>query len=163
MKLTATQVQDNSGNPILLTSGSCVGTYVMSRDTEQALSSSSNGVHWTTSFTKKYGAVTKLVVMAKLAMAQCYNGNCGHYIEVGGTRNYSFNYDYDSWCNSDNAVYGTSQYTGLNAGTVTITIGWVPNDGSSNLPSYYENPSGGRADSRRRPNGSRIVVWEIVA
>ena len=163
MILTNTTVTDNSGNTIVRTSGTVVNVGYFARDTEQSLSSSTNGTHWSVSYTKLYGSYTKLVVMAKLAMAQCYNGNCGHYIEVGGVRNNSFNYDYDSWCNSDNAVHGTSEYTGLTAGGTTIKIGWQPNDGSSNLPSYWENPSGGRTDSRRRPNGSRIVVWEIVA
>jgi hypothetical protein len=162
MRMTGTELQTTSGNAVLLTSGSCVNIGYFSNNTEVALSSSSNGTHWTVTYNKQYGTQTKLIVHLKLAMSNCYNGNCGHYIEVGGTRNYSFNYDYDSWCQSDNPVTGTGEWTGLAAGNTTIKVGWAPNDGSSNLPSYYENPSGGRGDSRRRANGSRIVIWEIV-
>jgi hypothetical protein len=163
MILTGTTVTDNSGKIILRESGSVVNATVLSRDTEVSLSSSSNGVHWTTSYTKLYGSATNLIVLPKISMANCYNGNCGHYISVGGVVKYGFDYVYDSWCQSDNRVHFTATWTGLSAGANTIIMGWQPADGGSNLPSYYENPVQGRTDGRRRANGSRVAIWEVVA
>lgn len=163
MILSGTTVTDNSGKIVVRESGSVLNIAMLTNDTEASLSSSSNGVHWTTTYTKLYGTYTKLVIQSKLSMCQCYNGNCGHYISVGGVTKYAFDYEYDSWCNSDNKVHGSAEWTGLPAGSTTITIGWSPADGGSNLPSYYQNPVGGRVDGRRRPNGSRILIWEVVA
>ena len=168
MILTQSTVTDNSGNVVLRTTGSVVACTTLTNTTEVALSTSTNGTHWSTSVTKQYGAYTKLIVELRLAMAQCYNGNCGHWISVDGTRHYDnakgyFDYRYDVWQNSDNHVHGIGEWTGLAAGTKAIVVGWTPADGSSNLPSYYENPGNGRTDSRRRAQQTKIVVWEVVA
>lgn len=49
--------------------------------------------------------------------------------------------------------------SGISAGTVTIGLGWQPNDGGANRPFYYINPDSS-VDSRNI-SGTVITVWEV--
>jgi hypothetical protein len=164
MILSGTSVQDNTGKNLLRTSGSILNYEMFFRNNEISLSSSSNGTHWTVTYNKLYGSsVSYLIVKTKLAMTDRYNGNCGHGISWNGNfdTNQCLDYRFDNWNPTNNHVFGLATNTSLGSGNVSIAIRWVPNDGGSNLPSYWENPGNGRADSRRRANGSVIHVWEV--
>lgn len=164
MILGATTVTDNSGKTVLTTSGSILKYEEFYRNGEIALSTSNNGTHWTVTFNKLYNSSTSyLIVKVKLAMAMRYNGNSGHGIAWNGSfdSNQNIDYRFDNLDYSDNPVFGIAENKSLGAGNQSIAIKWIPADGSSNLPSYYENPGNGRGDSRRRANGSVIQVWEV--
>lgn len=168
MILTATTLTDNSGNVVLRTTGSVVACTTLTNTTEIGLGVETSGVHWTTAVTKLYGSYTKLIVEVRLAMCQNYNGNSGNYVSVDGTRHYDnakgwFDYRFSVWENGDNHVHGIAEWTGLSAGSKTIVVGWQAADGGGNRPSYFQNPSTGRQDSRRPAQHSKIVVWEVVA
>lgn len=164
MILSGTSVTDNSGKQILTTSGSILNYQEFYRNNEIALSSSSNGTHWSVTYNKLYSSsVSYLIVKVKLSMTVRYNGNCGHGISWNGSfdTNQCIDYRFDNWDPTDNCVFGIASNTSLGAGNQSIEIRWIPADGGSNLPSYYENPSGGRNDGRRRAHGSVIHVWEV--
>lgn len=164
MILSGTSLTDNAGKQLLGTSGSILNYEEFYRNNEISLSASSNGTHWTVTYTKLYGAsVSYLIVKTKIAMTARYNGNCGHGISWNGSFDSTqfIDYRFDNWDPTNNSVFGISQNKTLAAGNISIAIRWIPSDGGSNLPSYYENPSGGRSDSRRRAWGSTLHVWEV--
>jgi hypothetical protein len=164
MILTSTGITDNSGNVLVRDSGSVVNVTRLNYPAgDVGLSETSSGTMWTTSVTKIGGTETNLLVMARLTGHGPSSGVCGTYLQIGSVRSYQFTYIYDSWGQADYSFRGVDTFTGLAAGSQTVTVGWAPLDGTAQRPFIYFNASGGSGDGRRRAQGSNIVIFEIRA
>jgi len=163
MILTASGITDNSGNPILNTSGAVVNTSYLNPTGEISVSTGANVTYWSGSFTKLYSSsVTDLYVYAMVAGTGRYSGVCGEYVNVGGTNYYDFTYSFDNWSTADYRFWGQRKITGVNAGSISISVGHSTANGSSGDRTFdYFNCAGGRNDGRRRPHNTYIYVYEV--
>ena len=160
--LTTTQLLNASSQPLVRTSGSLVKHTSLHYDTRVGLSGSADATLFSVSYTKEY-SYTNLIVRAQIWGAYGSAGVCGTYIAVAGTRNYDYSYHYDTASETID-IHGIALWTGVAAGSVTITAGWATNDGTGgNQPMNVLNQNQGDQDPRFWKHGSTITVWEITA
>jgi hypothetical protein len=160
--LTSTQLVNASSQPLIRTSGSLVKHTSLFYDTRVGVSGSADATLFSVSYTKEY-SYTNLIVRAQIWGHGPSAGVCGTYIAVAGTRNYDYSYHYDTGGQTVD-IHGISLWTGISAGSVTITAGWATNDGQGgNQPFNILNQNQGDGDSRYWKHGSTITVWEITA
>lgn len=162
MKLTASGIENNSGNIVLRSSGSIINVTTLNWSSEVSLSGGASGVQLTSSFTKIGGTESNIIVIAQINGSNRSAGVCGTYISIAGTPKYTFTYMYDNWSNGEQKMEGWDIWTGLTAGSKTVEVGWSTNNGEAgNKPWDYVNPSAGRGDSRKRAQGSNVIIFEV--
>lgn len=165
--LRTNRVENGNGAPLITSEGRhCVKFTRFQSASESSLSDAANAVYWNAgNVVKEYGSSTStLFVKAVINGCDSYSGNCGTYLEIGGVRNYDFNYQYNNWSDSGTVtIEAVGEWTTLGAGSHAITAGWSTNDGSTgNRPFVYFNGGNGRADSRRNQQESVIHIWEVL-
>ena len=160
--LTSTQLLNASSQPLVRTSGSLVKHTSLYYDTSVGVSNSAAATLFSVSYTKEY-SYTNLIVRAQIWGHGGNSGVCGTYLEIGGTRNYDYSYHYDSATETID-IHGIALWSGVAAGSITITSGWATNDGTAtDRPFNILNQNQGQGDARYWKHGSIITVWEISA
>jgi hypothetical protein len=119
------------------------------------------------------GTFTKLrsdtiIIATATIFGDGYNsGNCGVCLKIdGGTPNYGLQYQYDgSWSSTAQTtiISGQCQFTGIAAGTRTISAGWHTFNGSANdRPFNNLNPNSSTgSEPRNQQMVSSIIVYEV--
>jgi hypothetical protein len=161
--LGASQILTNSSVPLLNTTGGIIKMEVLENSGRVGVSNSSDGVLFSVTYTKLLGASeSNLIVESYIWSHGDNSGVCGPYIAVAGSRNYNHTYTY-SGSGETNPIFGMSWWTSVAAGSVTITAGWSPNNGSSGeAPFTILNQNAGDGDARYRKHVSRLLVMEVI-
>jgi hypothetical protein len=150
----------NSGMPLAIN--------VISSATRTAVGTSNRTTIITGTFTK-LRADTVIRATSTVFGCQYFSGNCGVGLVLDfGTANerwdYGMAYQYDgAWSSTQQTtmVFGQAQWTGVAAGSHTMSFGWNTADGgTNNRPFSILNPNSSD-DPRNNQMVSRIVVYEV--
>jgi hypothetical protein len=162
-KLTATELQNNSGNTLVRTVGSLVKVQTLVHAPRSSVSDSSDGVLFTVTYNKLYDSSrSNLIIKLDCRGTSPYSGVCGPYLGVAGNRNYGYSYLYSNGAEMT-MLHGIAQFTGIGAGNQTITVGWSANNGGGGeRPFQILNPNAGEFDGRFRDQDSTVTVWEYT-
>ena len=143
-------------------SGFVLSTTTIRDSTRVAMSATTGAViAFGGSFTK-HRADTAIMATCTVFGAQYYSGNCGVGLRLDSSWDYGCAYQYDgAWGTSQTTiVVGQGYWTGIGAGSHTMSFGWNPADSSTNRPFVYLNPNS-TDDSRNRQMVSSIIVYEV--
>ena len=109
-----------------------------------------------------------IIIATATIFGEAFNsGNCGVCLKIdGGTPNYGLQYQYDGGWSSTiqtTTISGQCQFTGIAAGTRTISAGWHTFNGSaSDRPFGFLNPSPSTpGETRNQQMVSSIIVYEV--
>jgi hypothetical protein len=162
--LGSTTLTNSSGQVLSQTVGTLIKAETLEYSTRASVSNSSDGVLYTVSYTKILGATqSNLILKSDVRGRGPNSGVCGTYVAVAGTRNYSYSYLYDNNAQEIYMIRGVGVFTGVAAGSQTITVGWAPNNGSGGeAPFTVLNPDQGDGDGRFRKQTSRLTIWEVT-
>lgn len=114
------------------------------------------------SFTKQRSD-TNIVATCTVFGAQYDSGNCAVGLKLDSTWDYGCAYQYDgAWtrANQTTIIIGQGFWTGITAGSHTMTFGWNSADSSTNRPFVYLNPNNSD-DSRNQQMVSSIIIYEV--
>ena len=149
-------------------------------DTRHNISDGSGGVFYRSGhFTTTTNNAT-LIVKGQLWGARNYSDACGEFVELcysnGGAVNSSWrNTDgkrywgvsYAGVDNSSQAVWAKhlfhwhQVYSGINAGTYEIVIGWNCRNGASGNRPFYTYNINSNEDNRSRQHETHCEIWEL--
>jgi hypothetical protein len=120
----------------------------------------SNYTLYSFTFTKQLAGTTILVDGVVPSHTQQNGGNYW-FIGMDGSRIYDGIVDLTIG-SGPGGVSFYKTFTGLSAGSHTVTIGWAPNEGSANDPSGVVNPSSADGTGGQQ-SGSQFHIWEMQA
>jgi hypothetical protein len=162
-KLTSTSVTNNSNQVLIRTSGSLINVTTLVYTPQVSISPAGDATLFSVSYNKTLGASASDLII-KLDCRGCgpYSGVCGTYLAVGSTRNYSYSYLYSNGSEMT-MLHGIANWSGIPAGTNTITVGWYAyTGGTGEAPFTILNPNAGQTDARFRDQDTTITVWEYT-
>jgi hypothetical protein len=108
-----------------------------------------------------------IIIATATIFGEAFNsGNCGVCLKIdGGTPNYGLQYQYDGGWGAfqTTTISGQCQFTGIAAGTRTISAGCHTFNGSaSDRPFGFLNPNSSTpSESRNQQMVSSIIVYEV--
>jgi hypothetical protein len=111
---------------------------------------------------------TTIIAVATVFGEAFNSGNCGVCLKIdGGAPNYGLQYQYDGGWSSTiqtTTISGQCQFTGIAAGTRTMSMGWHTFNGSaSDRPFGFLNPNSSTpGENRNQQMVSSIYVYEIT-
>jgi len=149
-----------------VSSGFIISSTKIRSATRTALSLAAIATMFSGTFTK-LRSDTVIIATATIFGDGYNSGNCGVCLKIdGGAPNYGLVYQYDgSWSATDQTttMSGQCQFTGIAAGTRTISAGWHTFNGSSNdRPFNNLNPSNATGgETRNQQMVSSIIVYEV--
>lgn len=130
-------------------------------DTRNDTPSSSDYTLYSFTFTKQLASTTILVDGLAPSHTQVNGGNYW-FIGMDGSRVYDGIIDVTIGSSCPGGVSFYRTFTGLAAGSHTVTIGWAPNEGSSNDPPGVINPNSSD-NAAGQQSGSQFHIWEMQA
>lgn len=145
--------------------GFIISSATIRSNTRTAISLAAIGTLFSGTFTK-LRSDTVIIATATIFGEAFNSGNCGVCLKIdGGTPNYGLCYQYDgSWgAFQTTTISGQCQFTGIAAGTRTISAGWHTFNGSaSDRPFGFLNPNSSTpSEPRNRQMVSSIIVYEV--
>jgi hypothetical protein len=145
--------------------GFIISSTTIRSNTRTAISLAAIGTLFSGTFTKLRSDT--VIIATTTIFGEAFNsGNCGVCLKIdGGTPNYGLCYQYDGGWGAfqTTTISGQCQFTGIAAGTRTISAGWHTFNGSaSDRPFGFLNPNSSTpSESRNQQMVSSIIVYEV--
>jgi hypothetical protein len=146
--------------------GFILSSTAIRNSTRTALSNGATGTLFSGTFTK-LRADTTIIATCNIFGEAFYSGQCGTYLRIDSSLyDFSVGYQYDGqWgAYQTTTISGQCQWTGVSAGSHTMTAGWACQDGSaSDKPFGYMNPNSSTpSETRNQQMVSSIFIYEIA-
>lgn len=146
--------------------GFIVSSTAIRNGTRTAVSLGATGTLFSGTFTK-LRADTTIIATCNIFGDGFNSGQCGTYLRIdSGTPDFSIGYQYDGqWgAYQTTTISGQCQFTGVSAGSHTITAGWATQNGTTgDRPFNNLNPNNAvTSETRNQQMVSSIFVYEIV-
>ena len=146
--------------------GFILSSTMIRSNTRTAISAAGIGTLFSGTFTKLRSDT--VIIATTTIFGEAFSaGNCGVCLKIdGGTPNYGLQYQYDgSWSSTiqTTTISGQCQFTGIAAGTRTMSAGWhTINNEAGNRPFGFLNPSPSTpGETRNQQMVSSIIVYEV--
>jgi hypothetical protein len=111
-------------------------------------------------FTKAFDSSTSdLIIEGLIPTNTDYNGSDSWFLNVNGTRRYQQTLDL-TYLAQAGGMQVLQTWTGVSAGTVSISVGWASQNGSNHMPANVYNPNSSD-DGRNRQQGTVFTMYEV--
>jgi hypothetical protein len=147
--------------PAMGYSGAPIKISTYTNSTRQVTSSAATYTAFTWTFTKLYGTTTNVIVQGNIPGHGNTNDVNNWFINIDGTYQYTGTAATDTAAESQ-SVQVLQVWTGLAAGSHTVTFGWNVGNGTANRDMDVINPNS-TDDARYQQNGSVFILTEVIA